>query len=179
MDASEIIGTLSKFDRLPPKGTVYRYRKLLFWAQGGCICIEDEAMDGDFQVVSRAEFAARVITMRANLEKGRYKYPDERIEDENFVINGAKAVKEGKHQGDPFDPEVLQQKMFELRQGRILLGNGSGAVVGAHYYRRGAVSQSQDLAAQAVLPPLPVKDRPNEESMRQDPKSQTRTRVKQ
>jgi len=170
MDASEVIGNLSKLDRLPPKGRVYRYRKLLFWAQGGCICIEDEAMDGDFKVVRRSDFAARIIAIRANLEKGRYRYVDDRIADENFIINGAAAVKEGRKQGDPFDPEVLRQKMLEWRNGKIILGNGSGGVSGTHYFRRGAVSQSQDAATAAVLPPLPSKDQPNEESMRREVK---------
>lgn len=119
---------MARLDKLPAKGKVYRFRKMLFWAQGGCICMERTDVDGDFNVISRAKFAAEVIMMRDAVNKGCYdQYADERIEMTNFVVNGAAAVKEGKKQGDPFDPAVMAQQLRDrhISKGFIYLGDGS------------------------------------------------------
>jgi hypothetical protein len=115
-------------ERLPKAGRVYRYKKLLFWAQGGTICIEDTT-DGGFDVVTAAEFAARVIAVRGVLEADAHKYADERNEDWNFVVNGAAAVKEARRkQGDPFDPRVLDQLLRARRRSFIFTGQGNYSV---------------------------------------------------
>jgi hypothetical protein len=133
------------------KGKVYKYRKLLFWAEGGCICIEDTSNEGNFKVVTRAEFAARVITLREYARRHTHRYADERIEDENFIVNGCAAIKEGKRQGDPFDPAVLEQMLREHRKTYVL---GNGSVVIGH-----AKMQDESPSQKIELPPLPVATR--------------------
>lgn len=162
--------------KLPKPGQVYRYKKLLYWAQGGVICIED-TRDGEFKTESRVEFAARVITIRTVLAADRYKYADERNEDFNFVINGAAAVKEARKQGDPFDPKVLESVLKHRRRSFIFTGDGStasvsyGGVLGVEdgegtrqfSYDKGrsvvlhTVSQDEAPAQKALLPPIPTK----------------------
>jgi hypothetical protein len=166
---------MSSFDTLPRKGKVYKYKKLLFWAQGGCVCIEDTSQEGDFKVIPRHEFAARIIALREYGRKHGYRYADERIEDDNFIINGCACVKEGKHQGDPFDPTALQDILKSYSRNYVFTGDGNATVVfdpvvtpaGGTAVRHspgpgGSVvlhtrSQDQAPAQKALLPPLPTK----------------------
>lgn len=123
---------MARLDKMPPQGRVYRFRRLLFWAQGGCICLEDTANDGNYNVIKREEFAARVVNLKMSVDKGHFdQYADERNEVINFVINGCAAIKEGKHQGDPFDPRVLADKLAanHISKGYIYLGDGSRVTV--------------------------------------------------
>ena len=115
---------------MPKAGKVYKYRNLIFWAQGGQICIEDTA-DGSYRVCGRAKFAARVIMMNNVLKRASaeaLRFSDERNADYNFVTDGAAAVKEAKRQGDPQDPRVMEHWIKHHRPGYIFTGN-SGSVV--------------------------------------------------
>lgn len=169
---------MANFDRIPAKGKVYRFRQLLFWAQGGCVCIEDMAQEGDYRVVSRADFAARVISMRDAIAAGEFdRHPDERNAAHDFVLNGVAVVKEAKHQGDPFDPVVLAQKtrdrqtqkgmLYAGTPGRILLptqyGGQGAATAGGRLFYPGenqkpivlrTLTEDQAPAQAAVLPRL-------------------------
>ncbi len=69
---------VSIFNRLPAKGRVYRFQDLIFWAQGGWVCVEDTGMDGDFRNLHSAEFAARVVAfLRRNPGADRVHQPIE------------------------------------------------------------------------------------------------------
>ena len=119
---------MAQLDHYPKKGRVYRFRNLLFWAQGGCICLEDTATsEGSFNVIKRTEFAARVIAIQKSVEAGHFNYASEREQAINFVINGCASIKEGRHQGDPFDPKVLSQQLRDRQtnKGYIYLGDGT------------------------------------------------------
>jgi hypothetical protein len=118
---------MAQLDRVPPRGKVHRYRKLLFWAQGGCVCVENEDEAGAFKSMSRVDAVARVILFKQAVDEGAYNYADERIEATNFIVNWCDSVREAKRQGDPFDPEVLAQQLRERQnsKGYIYLGDGS------------------------------------------------------
>lgn len=118
---------VSIFNRLPPRGRVYRFRKLIFWAQGGQVCIEDEGMEGDFRLMSSAEFAARLIAFKQCLARHVYNYPSERAEAENFVTNGVACVNEAYKQGDPADPKVFEELRAERRRSIFYTGTGVAA----------------------------------------------------
>jgi hypothetical protein len=118
---------VSIFNRLPIKGRVYRYRKLLFWAQGGWICLEDETQDGDFKVESSPTFAAKLVTFKVMLSRHLFNYPSERMEAENFVTNGIACVNEAYKQGDPTDPKVFAELKAERK--RSIFYTGSSQLV--------------------------------------------------
>lgn len=167
-------------DRLPKMGKVYRYRNLIFWAQDGCICIEDERpeLGGDFRVVSRPDFAATIILFRDSYEKGGYAYAEMRNEDHNFIVNGCAAVKEAKRQGDPNDPRVIESKMREhrrtffytgdttghlisrpIRDGNMVIKEQQAAIAECKTLRRLMVQE--EAAHAALLPPIPVSTKPH------------------
>lgn len=169
---------MALLDKLPKAGRVYRYKALLFWAQGGLVCIEDTSAEGEFKTVTAAEFAARVITVRRLLERHAHKYADERNEDWNFIVNGAACVKEARRQGDPFDPAVLEELLRSRKRSYIYTGDStatvtfdpvvaeSGGVAVAHAFKPGqgqsvtlhTVSQDHAPDQAAQLPPLPTKE---------------------
>lgn len=164
-------------DKLPKAGRVYRYKSLLFWAQGGIICIVDEAQDGDFHTETAADFAARVILMGRSLKLHQHVYADEREADTNFVLNGAACVKEARKQGDPFDPAALAQMLRSRSRSFIYTGDGcarvvedpvvkqSGGIAQEFQFSPGSgssitlhtVSQDQAPEQKSELPPIPTK----------------------
>lgn len=128
---------MAQLDKIPKKGKVYKYPQinLIFWAQGGCVCFED-TLDGSFQVLKRADFVARILLVRDCLAADTYRFADERNAATNFVIDGCECNKEAKHQGDPFDPRVLEEKRRERENskgymsmaGAVMLGGLTGDV---------------------------------------------------
>lgn len=128
------------------QGKVYAYKNLIFWAQGGVICIEDKE-NGDFNTVTAAEFAARIITVREILAKDRHRFTDERNEDHNFILNGCACVKEARKQGDPFDPAVIAYMNRHRGKSYIFTGDGTAVV-------SNAISHSRTDEGN-VLPPIP------------------------
>ena len=129
------------------QGKVYKYQDLIFWAQGGVICIED-TRDGSYQTASRAEFVARILVVRQSIDANRYQYPSERNEDYNFIFNGVAAVKEAKQQGDPFDPAVIEALIRGRRKSWIF--NSKGEAIGSS----NAISHGSSPDAH-LLPPMP------------------------
>ena len=118
---------MAQLDRYPAKGRVYRFRNLLYWAQGGCVCMERMDENGKFNVVQRKEFINRIVAIRDSLNMGHFRFADEREQMINFVLNACAVVKECRKQGDPFDPRVLadQIRARKLQKGYIYLGDGS------------------------------------------------------
>lgn len=115
---------VSIFNRLPPRGKVYRYQHLIFWAQGGWVCVEDESQDGDFRNLHSAEFAARLVVFRAMLKRHVFNYPDERLAAENFVTNGTACVNEAYKQGDPSDPKIFEELKADRKRSIFYTGTG-------------------------------------------------------
>ncbi len=113
---------VSIFNRLPAKGRVYRFQDLIFWAQGGWVCVEDTGMDGDFRNLHSAEFAARVVAFKDMLKRHAFNYPDERREAENFVTNGFACVNEAYKQGDPTDEKIFQELKAERKRSIFYTG---------------------------------------------------------
>lgn len=148
---------MAALDQLPPAGRVRKYKSLLFWPQGGVVCIVDESKDGEFTTATAAEFAARVIQIRYLIERGTHKYADERNADYNFVCDGAACVKEARKQGDPFDPKVLEHLLRHRRRSFIFTGNGTGKVLHTAGVLHDANSPAaREVAVQnALLPPIP------------------------
>lgn len=140
---------MALLDRIPKKGKVYRRGDLLFWAQGGCICTERMDQDGSFKALSRAEFVARIIMERDALKADCYNYNDERDAAAKFVVEGCASVKEAKLQGDPFDPQVLeeQQRERENNKGYILLSGG-----GVHMVDGAGGGTNDNLPPRVVTP---------------------------
>lgn len=135
-------------DVIPPKGRVYRYKKLLFWAQGGTIVIEDTANEGDVRVVALTEFLERAWTLKRIVTKRDYRYADERRIDEKFVEDAALCGREALKQGDPFDPAVIETLVRHRRKSFVTAG---GAVVNLH-----TASASECPEQAAALPMLPL-----------------------
>lgn len=94
---------MSEFQTAGPR---YHFKNQEFWAQRGLIHIEDQR-DGDYKVLSRAEAAARAISLNAQMPY--LEYPDERKELCDAVCGLAECVKLAKKQGDPHDPEAAKQ----------------------------------------------------------------------
>jgi hypothetical protein len=133
---------------LPIKsGKRYYYKKLMYWAENGCICIED-LRDGDFRMLTSAEFAARLITIRAVLDSDRNKFSDERNQDWNFLVQGCDCIREAKQQGDMFDPAVMNY-LKRHRHKSFSLGVGTGQEVDLF-----TVSQADAPEQKSLLPPL-------------------------
>lgn len=119
---------MAAVDKIPKKGKVYRFRHILFWAQGGCICLEDARKNGDFKALSRNEFKWRIVAFRDALLAGADdRWPYDRNETTNFIVNACAAVKEAKQQGDLFNPRVVEEKERERlnQKGFIYLGTGT------------------------------------------------------
>lgn len=106
------------------QGPRYKFRNQEFWAEGGLICIENQC-NGDFKVITRAEAAARAISLNEEL---RYMdYPSERDELTKCVVNLCEAIKEGRRQGDPTDPEVRKQLIRDRRKISVLMPAGTSS----------------------------------------------------
>jgi hypothetical protein len=107
------------------KGPRYKFRDQHFWAEGGMICIENQN-NGDFKVITRMEAAARAITL--NDELPHMAYADERDELCKCVVELCEAIKEGKRQGDPMNPEVRKQRIRDSRKVSLLMGPGPSSL---------------------------------------------------
>lgn len=108
------------------EGKRYRFQKQEFWACNGLIYLENRDT-GDFKAISRADAAARAIMFNDELRRDDGFYPDERTELSNCICNLCEAVKEAKHQGDPFDPEAAKQRAKESHNPSVLIGTDGDA----------------------------------------------------
>lgn len=142
-------------DALPPRGRVYKFKKLIFWAQGGTICIED-VNDGSFRCITAQDFAARRVAVRDQLTsatRNKYydTYPDERALDSRFVDEAKRCIQEALRQGDPFDPRVLEHFYRHRRPSLVHMGGGN-------FVTTRAISGDDPTATALVaeLPPLPA-----------------------
>jgi hypothetical protein len=89
--------------------------------------------EGSFKALKREDFRDAILMFKKNVDTGCYVYPSERNETANFIINACASVKEARHQGDPFIPEVIAQMDRDRRNARgyIYLG-GSDAMHVVH-----------------------------------------------
>lgn len=110
---------MSKHDNNNKIGQRHRFKNLVFWAEEGMICIEDQR-DGDFKVLTRAEGAARAVALNAELSHMNT-HPNDRDELCKAVVGMAACVKEAKTQGDPTNVEVRRQKIRDNRRVSMLL----------------------------------------------------------
>ena len=138
-------------DKLPPRGKVYKYKKLEYWAQGGTICIEDTGVEDEtrFRTVTVKEFLRRALTLKVLVLKSKYDYVDERLTDEKFVEEAAKCIREAMNQGDPFDPRVLEHYYRHRRRSFIVGADGKP-------FTLHTASQSECGGQGNSLPPIPV-----------------------
>ncbi len=141
-------------DKLPPRGTTYKYKALEFWAQGGVICIEDtsDETEGRFRTVSIQEFLHRAVALKNCVQHVKYDYADERRQDEKFVEEAALCVRQAMRQGDPFDPKVLEH--FYKHRRRSFICGVDGKPVFLHTASQSECgSQNKNLPAVPVAPP--------------------------
>ncbi len=126
------------------EGTRYKFRSLLFWAQGGLICIED-ARDNSFKAETVRDFLLRANAI--NGEIPRMGYTDERLEHQKFVEDAICSCRQAKQQGQPDDPKAMAD-MLKMRRRSVL-------------YASGPVSQHKKVVLAAgtlenrKLPPIP------------------------
>lgn len=135
------------------EGKRFRFRDLLFWAQSGMICIQDERYDAkdpeSFEVVMVREMLFRVRAVNADIH--RIKYADEREEHHKFVENMIKCCKEAQTQGRPDDPKAVASMLRHRRQTWVM---GSGKD-GRTQIGSSVVLGSAQAPESALLPPVP------------------------
>jgi len=109
------------------EGPRYAFDDLIFYALGGCICIEDNR-DGSANFVVPDEFRQRAVQLNREAKR-MYTMPDpwrRRMADRHAALTRAigcmaDCYRDAKDQGDPTDPNVLKQLRRERKQAALIL----------------------------------------------------------
>lgn len=98
-----------------PVGRRYRFRDMEFWAENGMVMLEDRNT-GEFIAVTRRDMILRAMAF--NDEINKIPWGDEREEMHSIVQSLADVIREAKHQGDPSDPKVVEDRVKEIKRNR-------------------------------------------------------------
>jgi hypothetical protein len=119
-------------DKLPTPGKPYKYKSMVFWAQGGSVCMESTQLpvghDKHFQVIHIADFRRRRNVLVRAIEKGAFAVWDERMAARKFVEDADACIREGERQGNPMDPKVLAYLMRHRSRTFTFGGIGGSSV---------------------------------------------------